>query len=80
MRAILLALLLLAPVASAIDPAKGIPIGPCTVSQTTGVDNWFTTVRCTAPTGEVVYYRAGSGVAGPMCELRILGDDYACAL
>jgi hypothetical protein len=78
MRAILLGLVLLAPLASAFDPGHGVTAGPCSASQTTGVDNWFTTVRCVGPAGEVVYYRAGSGFAGPMCELRVLGDGYAC--
>ncbi|GEM_PF-4730447 len=78
MRAIptLLVLLVLAPVASAIDPRKGVDAGPCAASQTTGVDNWFTTVSCDG----VLYLRAGDGFAGPMCQLRVLGDAYPCAL
>jgi hypothetical protein len=79
MRAILLAFVLLAPLAAAFDPGHGVTVGPCTATQTTGVDNWFTTVRCVGPTGEALYYRGGDGFAGPTCELRVLGDDHPCA-
>ncbi|MEA3199757.1 MAG: hypothetical protein QOE90_1185 [Thermoplasmata archaeon] len=72
-------LVLVAPFASAFDPGHGVSIGPCTASQTTGVDDWFTTVACAGPTGEVVYYRGGDGVAGPTCTLRVLDSAYPCA-
>lgn len=75
--ALLPALLLAVPFAAASDVSlqEGhVNAVLCTLDWTNDVDNSFTTLRCQTRDGEVLYYRAGSGFAGPWCESRVLGS------